>query len=141
LGDSELLAELSLMDDFRDFQLEANKLITQSEQISRIRKSGGDRPKELQAKKHLAKNRNELRKKLRKLNARLMLFMYLTDFREERLLHIIEALDSDLFLLSTGLQLKSFRKLLKYGLYNEALMTEVIQKYRYFERQSLLATG
>jgi hypothetical protein len=70
-----------------------------------------------------------------------MLFMYLTDFREERLLHIIEALDSDLFLLSTGLRLKSFRKLLKYGLYNEALMTEVIQKYRYFERQSLLATG
>jgi hypothetical protein len=141
LEDSDLLAELSLMDDFRDFQLEANKLITQSEQISRIRKSGGDRPRELQAKKHLAKNRNELRKKLRKLNARLMLFMYLTDFREERLLHIIEALDSDLFLLSTGLRLKSFRKLLKYGLYNESLMTEVIQKYRYFERQSLLATG
>jgi len=90
-------------------------------------------------KNSLIKQRGKLRDKLRKLNAKLTLFMYLTDFREEKLEHIVETLDSRLFTLATGMSLTSFRKLTAYGVFRPTEMSDVIQKYRYFEKKSLRA--
>ena len=63
--------------------------------------------------------------------------MYVTDFREERLLHVIESLDTELFLRSTGLSLDSYRKLTEIGVIDVGNMTDAIQKFRYFEKKSL----
>ena len=41
--------------------------------------------------------------------------MYLTDFREERLTHVIESLDTELFLRATGLSLGAYGKLTDIG--------------------------
>lgn len=138
-SDKELLAELMQMDDFRDFYTLADKVISSSQRLRKLKQSGGSGRSASAGKKKLAVARADLRKKLRKLNARLTLFMYLTDFREEKLEHIIGALDQDLFRLSTGMNLSTFKKLSSYGVFRSAEMTETIQKYRYFERQSLLA--
>jgi hypothetical protein len=139
LADEALLAELKEMDDFRDFDELATKVISSTDRIKKLKSAGTDARKVSSSKQRLAKERTDIRKKLRKLNARLTLFMYLTDYREEKLMHIVESLDASLFQTSTGLTLNSFQKLVDYGLFRPAEMTQTIQKYRYFERQSLLA--
>lgn len=139
INDSDLLEELSAMDDFRDFYTISTLVISTSDRIRELKRGSNSKKSISNGKKKLAKAKGELRQKLRKLNARIMNFMYLTDFREERLDHIIQALDRDLFLLATGLKLDSFKKLTNYGVFKPGEMAEVIQKYRYFERQSLLA--
>lgn len=63
--------------------------------------------------------------------------MYLTDFREERLAHVIESLDTELFLRSTGLSLGSYGKLTEIGVIDVGNMTDAIQKFRYFEKKSI----
>lgn len=138
-SDQELVEELMQMDDFRDFYSLADKVISSSERLKKAKRQNGSARSTAVEKQKLTKARSDLRKKLRKLNARLTLFMYLTDFREEKLEHIISALDADLFLLATGMNLATFKKLSSYGVFKTAEMTETIQKYRYFERQSLLA--
>ena len=140
LADEELMAELNNMDDFRDFYSLATKTISSSEKIKKLKESGAPKKNLTPPKNALIKQRGKLREKLRKLNAKLTLFMYLTDFREEKLDHIVESLDSRLFNLATGMSLDAFRKLTVYGVFKPAEMSEVIQKYRYFERKSLLAT-
>ena len=62
---------------------------------------------------------------------------YLTDFCEERLVHVIEAFDTDLFLRSTGLSLPSYCKLTEIGIIDVGKMTDAIQNSRYFERNSI----
>ncbi|MDG2496675.1 MAG: DEAD/DEAH box helicase family protein [Aquiluna sp.] len=139
LNDEELMSELMQMDDFRDFYKIAPKIISTSDNIKALKSASAPAPKINGEKKKLVGARDQLRKKLQKLNARLVLFMYLTDFREEKLVHLIESIEPDLFRLSTGMNLESFSKLTDYGVFRPDQMTEVIQKYRYFERQSLLA--
>lgn len=136
LGDKELLAELEQMDDFRDFAVEAQKVVTNTRELTG-RGGGSSKGK----KDELAKKRGSIRSKLRKLNSRLMIFMYLTDFREEKLNHVIQGIDPVLFKKSTGFSIDSFKKLVLYGVFNRALMDEAIMKYRYFEMKSLLEIG
>lgn len=136
LGDKELLSELNEMDDFRDFAVEAKKVITTTRELT-----GGGGGGSKGKKDDLAKKRSSIRSKLRKLNSRLMIFMYLTDFREEKLNHVIEGIDPFLFKKSTGFSIASFTKLVEYGVFNRALMDETIMKYRYFEMKSFLEIG
>ncbi|HEU4489063.1 MAG TPA: hypothetical protein VFS38_07225, partial [Actinomycetota bacterium] len=55
------------------------------------------------------RQRKEIREKLQKFLAKIPVFMYVTDFREEALKHVIESLDSDLFERVTGLTVNDFR--------------------------------
>jgi len=139
LADEDLMSELNNMDDFRDFYSLATKSISSSDRIKKLKDDGGPKKAFTVHKNSLIKQRGKLRDKLRKLNAKLTLFMYLTDFREEKLEHIVETLDSRLFTLATGMSLTSFRKLTAYGVFRPTEMSDVIQKYRYFEKKSLRA--
>lgn len=47
---------------------------------------------------------------------------------------------SELFLRSTGLSLPSYRKLTELGVIDVGNMTDAIQKFRYFEKQSIEGT-
>src|SRR5687767_9182180 len=85
-----------------------------------------------------AKQRKEIREKLQKFLAKIPVFMYATDFREEALKHVIESLDSDLFERVTDLTVNDFRLLSDIGLFNAQHMDHAIYQFRSFERASLL---
>ncbi len=63
--------------------------------------------------------------------------MYVTDFREEALRHVIESIDTDLFERVTGLAIEDFRLLSELGLFNAQHMNAAIYQFRSFERSSL----
>ena len=83
--------------------------------------------------------RKEIREKLQKFLAKIPVFMYVTDFREEALKHVIESLDSGLFERVTGLTVNDFRILNDIGLFNAQNMNQAIYQFRSFERASLLS--
>lgn len=137
LEDEDLLAELEQIEDFRNIREEAEKVVTASQKLGDVKRAGGSKSEQRKPKTELAQKRKSIREKLKKVSAKVLIFMYVTDFREERLLHVIEALDTELFLRATGLSLDGFRKLTEAGVFNEGQMNDAIQKFRYFERKSL----
>jgi hypothetical protein len=139
LDDAELLAELEQIEDFRNIREQAEKIVSNTDKLKKIKREGGAKSTERKPKSEIAEHRKSIREKLKKISAKVLIFMYLTDFREERLMHVIESLDTELFLRSTGLSLGGFRKLNEVGVFNESQMTDAIQKYRYFERKSIEA--
>ena len=84
-----------------------------------------------------AKQRKEIREKLQKFLAKIPVFMYVTDFREEALKHVIESLDTALFERVTGLTIDDFKLLSDLGLFNAQHMNHAIYQFRSFERASL----
>lgn len=139
IHDEDLLAELEQIEDFRTIREEAEKIVTRSKQLGEVKRNGGSKQEQRPHKKEIAEKRRNIREKLKKVSAKVLIFMYLTDFREERLAHVIESLDTDLFLRSTGLSLPSYAKLTELGVINVGNMTDAIQKFRYFEKKSIEA--
>ncbi len=139
IQDEDLLAELEQIEDFRTIREEAEKIVTRSKQLGEVKRNGGSKQEQRPHKKEIAEKRRNIREKLKKVSAKVLIFMYLTDFREERLAHVIESLDTDLFLRSTGLSLPSYAKLTELGVINVGNMTDAIQKFRYFEKKSIEA--
>jgi hypothetical protein len=139
LEDEDLIAELEQIEDFRNIREEAEKVVTASKKLGDVKRAGGSNAEQKKPKKQLAQQRKNIREKLKKVSAKVLIFMYVTDFREERLLHVIESLDTDLFLRATGLSLDGFRKLTDAGVFNVGQMNDAIQKFRYFEKKSLEA--
>lgn len=137
LQDADLLAELQQIEDFRTIREEAEKIVSASNQLSVVKRAGGTASEQRKPKKEIAENRKNIREKLKKVSAKVLIFMYLTDFREERLKHVVESLDTELFLRSTGLSLGSYQKLTEIGVINIGNMTDAIQKFRYFEKKSI----
>ena len=78
-----------------------------------------------------------LRDKLLKFVQRVPVFMYLTDFREQALVDVIESLDTQLFERVTGLTLEDFHNSHEVGVFQPAHMNEAIWQFRLFERASL----
>jgi hypothetical protein len=139
LQDEDLLAELEQIEDFRNIRVEAEKVVTASQKLGEVKREGGSNAEQKKPKRELAQKRKSIREKLKKVSAKVLIFMYVTDFREERLVHVIESLDRELFQRATGLSLDGFRKLTEAGVFNVGQMTDAIQKFRYFEKKSLQA--
>jgi len=139
LQDADLIAELEQIEDFRTIREEAEKIVTASKKLGAVKREGGGSAEQRKPKKEIAEKRKNIREKLKKVSAKVLIFMYLTDFREERLAHVIESLDTDLFVRSTGLSLESYRKLTEIGVIDVGNMTDAIQKFRYFEKKSIEA--
>src|SRR3546814_10597703 len=66
-----------------------------------------------------------------------LVFMYVTDFREEALKDVIESLDSALFERVTGLTVEDFQQLSNLGLFNAQNMNAAIYQFKAFEDASL----
>jgi len=99
-------------------------------------------------KKELSKEQREFRKKrellqekLKTLATRIPLFMYLTDYREEKLTDVIMKLEPELFKKVTGVSIDDFKLLLEIGLFNSDLMNKVVYKFRKYEDSSMSYTG
>ena len=142
LEDTGLLDRLEQMEDFRNLREDALKIIAQSKKIKSGKKPkafDGDPedPEVTAARKVKREQVKTLRAKLLKFVQSIPVFMYLTDFREESLVDVIESLDTQLFERVTGLTLDDFHKLSDVGVFNSDQMDEAIWQFRLFERASL----
>lgn len=87
------------------------------------------------------KKRQLVREKLQTLATRIPLFMYLTDFREEKLTDVITKVQPELFEKTTGLTVDDFELLIELGLFNSELMNDVVYKFRNYEESSMGYSG
>jgi hypothetical protein len=85
--------------------------------------------------------RKQIQEKLITFATRIPIFMFLTDYREEKLKDVITKLDSDLFKKVTNLTIEDFNLLLSYNLFNSELMNQSIADFRRYEDSSLSYTG
>ena len=67
--------------------------------------------------------------------------MYLSDYREETLRHVITQLEPNLFKRVTGLNIKDFELLVSLGVFNASLMNDAVYKFKRYEDSSLSYTG
>lgn len=134
-----LLAALEQIEDFRALAENARQVITSTQKLKKAKREQGGQLDDGQKKEQseTAKKRKEIREKLQKFLAKIPVFMYVTDFREEALKHVIESLDSALFERVTGLTVDDFKLLSKLGLFNTQHMNAAIYQFKAFEDASL----
>jgi hypothetical protein len=139
LEQPELLETLAQIEDFRALVDNAEHVITSMKLLKKAKREQGGRldPAQKQEQSDTARRRKEIREKLQKFLARIPVFMYTTDFREEALKHVIESLDPALFERVTGLTIHDFKLLNDLGLFNARNMDAAIYQFRRFERESL----
>jgi len=85
--------------------------------------------------------RKKIQEKLIKFVTRILVFMYLTDYRERTLRDVITQLEPGLFKKVTGLTVKDFELLVSLGVLNSALMNDAVYKFKRYEDPSLVYTG
>lgn len=140
LDHPELLKTLEQIEDFRNLTNMAQQIITSTKKLKateRDKGKGNLNTGERKEKKETASLRKEIREKLQKFLAKIPVFMYVTDYREEALRDIIESLDSALFTRVTGLTVEDFRLLNTIGVFNASQMDAAIWQFRAFEDSSL----
>ena len=94
-----------------------------------------DEEKEFKSKRKL------VQEKLIKFATRIPAFMYLTDFRENRLQDVITKIEPDLFQTVTGLTVKDFHLLVELKVFNTEQMNQAVFAFRRYEDASLRYTG
>ena len=140
LDQPELLAALEQIEDFRNLANMAEQVVTSTKKLKKAEREKGKTnldDKEKKEKKESNSVKKQIREKLQKFLAKIPVFMYVTDFREEALKDIIESIDSDLFTRVTGLTVEDFRLLNKIGVFNAGQMDAAIWQFRSFENASL----
>ncbi|MGI5524010.1 GIY-YIG nuclease family protein [Micromonospora sp. CA-259024] len=139
LADHELMEALDQVEDFRALINLGDQVVTSTKMLKKAKREQGGQldPAQREQQKETARLRKEIREKLQKFLAKIPVFMYVTDFREEALRHVIESLDSALFEKVTGLTIDDFKKLNRLRLFNEENLNAAIFQFRMFEQDSL----
>jgi len=139
LGHEGLLEALEQIEDFRNLTQTAQQIVTSSKLLKEAKREQGGKLNNGQKKEQseTAKQRKEIREKLQKLLAKIPVFMYVTDFREEALKDIILSLDTALFEKVTGLTVEDFTLLNNIGVFNAQHMNAAIYQFKLFEASSL----
>jgi len=134
-----LLATLEQIEDFRALVNNAQQVVTSTKLLKKAKRELGSKldPGQRRQQDATAKQRKVIREKLQKFLAKVPVFMYATDFREEALKHVIESLDSALFERVTGLTVDDFKLLNQLGLFNAQHMNAAIYQFKSFETASL----
>ena len=135
----DLMETLSNIEDFRALVDNAAQVITNTKDLKKAKREQKGKLDGTQKKQQTETNskRKEIREKLQKFLAKIPVFMYVTDFREEALKHVIESLDPDLFERVTGLTVEDFQTLNEIGLFNAAHLNHAIYQFKRFESASL----
>lgn len=123
-------------------------IINQSEKVKELKKKARDKDLSAKEKKELSDEEKEYKSKrklvqdkLIKFATRIPAFMYLTDFRENTLQDVITKIESDLFLIVTGLTVKDFHLLVRLKVFNTEQMNQAVFAFRRYEDASLRYTG
>jgi hypothetical protein len=149
MNDAGAMAALEAIEGFRNLNADLETIINRSEQIKDARRKAGEgeepsakEKKELtEAERERKSLRKQVQEKLIKFAARIPVFMYLTDFREQRLKDVITKLEPKLFKRVTGLTTEDFERLVSLGVFNSALMNDAVWKFRRYEDASLRYMG
>lgn len=148
----DLVDRLSNMESFRnlrDLKSDLTRTISKDETLQKLKakeKSGEKLTPEESVEAKEAKEQNQsLRKKLQenliKFAARIPVFMYLTDEREETLHQVITAVEPALFQKVTNLTVADFKLMCELGLFHEATMSAAVYAFRRYEDSSLDYAG
>lgn len=139
LAQPALMESLENIEDFRALVDHAQSVITNTKDLKKAKREQGGKLDGDQKKKQTetASKRKEIREKLQKFLAKIPVFMYTTDYREEALKHVIESLDSALFERVTGLTVDDFKTLNQIGLFNANHLNHAIYQFKRFESASL----
>lgn len=134
-----LMESLENIEDFRALVDNAQQVITNTKDLKKAKREQGGKltPEQKKKQTETAKRRAEIREKLQKFLAKIPVFMYTTDFREEALKHVIESLDTKLFERVTGLKVSDFRLMNQIGLFNPQHLNHAIYQFKRFESASL----
>lgn len=123
-------------------------IINQSEKVKALKSKAKEaalterEKKELSAEEREYKSKRKLiQEKLIKFATRIPAFMYLTDFRENKLQDVITRLEPDLFFAVTGLTVKDFDLLVQLRVFNTEQMNQAVFAFRRYEDASLRYTG
>ena len=149
MKDEAAMKALEAIEGFRNLNADLETIINRSEQIKDAKRkiAEGDEPsgkekKELtEAEKERKSLRKQVQEKLIKFAARVPVFMYLTDYREQRLKDVITKIEPRLFQKVTGLTTVDFERLVSLGVFNSALMNDAVWKFRRYEDASLRYMG
>lgn len=135
----DLVATLENIEDFRALVDYAEQVITNTKDLKKAKREQGGKldGEQKKTQKETTSKRKEIREKLQKFLAKIPVFMYVTDFREEALKHVIESLDPELFERVTGLTVEDFRTLNQIGLFNAQHLNHAIYQFKRFESASL----
>lgn len=123
-------------------------IINKSDKIKDLKKKAKDedlsekQKKELTAEEKEYKSlRKKVQEKLIKFATRIPAFMYLTDFRENRLVDVITKIEPGLFRTVTGLTVSDFNLLVDLKVFNTERMNAAVFAFRRYEDASLRYTG
>ncbi len=150
LNNTEILAALEKIEDFRNLRNDLSKVISREKAVheSKKQRAAEDRAatdEELSAEKAEQKERQDFKKKLRekllKFVTRIPVFMYLTDFREQALIDVIRNIEPELFVKVTGLTIREFNLMCEVGVFNQIELNSAIAQFRRFEDASLEYVG
>jgi len=140
LDHPELLEALGKIEDFRNLANTAEQIITSSKLLKNAKRESPDNKLTREQKREqseTAKRRKEIREKLQKLLAKIPIFMYVTQMREQALKDIILGVDGPLFERVTGLTVADFKLLNQIGVFNPIHMNAAIYQFKAFEDSSL----
>src|SRR5438105_1930999 len=149
MNDEAAMKALMAIEGFRNLNADLETIINRSEQIKDAKRKAGEgdelsakEKKELtEAEKERKSLRKQVQEKLIKFAARVPVFMYLTDFREQRLKDVITRIEPRLFQRVTGLTTADFERLVGLGVFNSQLMNDAVWKFRRYEDASLRYMG
>jgi hypothetical protein len=123
-------------------------IINKSEQVKALKNKAKDKDLSAKEKKELSDEEKEykskrklVQEKLIKFATRIPAFMYLTDFRENKLQDVITKLEPELFRAVTGLTVKDFHLLVGLRVFNTDQMNQAVFAFRRYEDASLRYTG
>jgi hypothetical protein len=123
-------------------------IINKSDKVKGLKNKAKDGDLTVKQKKQMTDEEKEykskrklVQEKLIKFATRIPAFMYLTDFRENKLQDVITRLEPDLFLAVTGLTVKDFHLLVRLNVFNTVQMNQAVFAFRRYEDASLRYTG
>ncbi len=149
MADEEAMNALMSIEGFRNLNADLETIINRSEQIKDTKRRAGEgeelndkeRRELTEAEKERKSLRKQVQEKLLKFAARIPVFMYLTDYREQRLKDVITKIEPRLFQKVTGLTTADFERLVSLGVFNSQLMNDAVWKFRRYEDASLRYMG
>ena len=148
LNDPRALEALMKIEGFRDIKNDIETIINKTDEIKNLKGKSfknelDKKDKKLLSdaeKEHLSK-KELIKKKLKQFISRIPIFMYLTDYREEKLEDVITKLEPSLFKKVTGLTISDFDVLVGKGVFNESKLNMAIGDFKNYEDSSLTYLG
>ena len=148
MADPDAMRALESIEGFRSLNVnnELETIINLSDKVKKAKSKEGElsvkEKKELtEAEKEYKSKRKMIQEKLIKFATRIPVFMYLSEYREETLKHVITQLEPGLFKRVTGLNIKDFELLVSLDVFNASLMNDAVYKFKRYEDSSLSYTG